>query len=37
MWKKLVLVLFLALQFVAVAKVGVKSVPWPECFPCDVR
>ena len=37
MLKKLVLVVFLALQFVAVANVSQKVVPWPDCFPCDVR
>ena len=28
---------FLALQFAAVAKVNSNAVPWPECYPCDVR
>jgi len=37
MLKKVVLVLFLALQFAAVAKVNTNAMPWPECFPCDVR
>lgn len=35
MLKRIVLVLVLAVQFAAVAKVGVNNVPWPRCFPCD--
>jgi hypothetical protein len=35
MLKRILLVLVLALQFAAVARVSVNHVPWPECFPCD--
>jgi hypothetical protein len=35
MFKRILLVLVLAVQFAAVARVSVSHVPWPECFPCD--
>lgn len=35
--KKALVVLFLALQFVAVANVTSNIMPLPRCFPCDVR
>jgi hypothetical protein len=37
MLKKLIIVLFLGIQFAVAANVTVNSAPYPECFPCDVR
>jgi hypothetical protein len=35
MFKKIMLVLILALQFAVAANVTVNHVPWPDCWPCD--
>ena len=37
MLKKLLIVMFLAVQFAAVANVAAPRVPLPPCFPCPVR
>jgi hypothetical protein len=35
MLKKLVVAMFLMLQFAMAANVTNNYIPWPECFPCD--
>jgi hypothetical protein len=35
MLKRILLVVVLALQFAATARITVNHIPWPECFPCD--
>ncbi len=37
MFRKVLLVLFVAVQFVAIANLGTNIIPLPRCFPCDVR
>lgn len=37
MLKRLIIVVFLAIQFVAVAGIDTKRIPLPGCFPCRVR
>jgi hypothetical protein len=34
MLKRILLALFLALQFAAVVQVGSGAIPMPRCFPC---
>jgi len=37
MLKRLIIVIFLAMQFVGVAGIDTKRIPLPGCFPCAVR
>ena len=37
MLRKALLVLFVAVQFLAIANVGTNIIPRPRCFPCEVR